>query len=68
MQSLGNRQDVKLLRSAPTFSSYGAPDMTGICSRRPAVISHGSWTTEEGEDGVEAMLTDLVGSRATAPA
>ena len=55
-------------REAATSSSYGASDMTGICSRRPAVIRRGSWTTEEGENGAEAMITDLVGSRVTAPA
>ena len=49
------------------FSSYGASDMTGTRSRRPAVISRSSWTTKEGEDGSEAVLADLVGSRVTAP-
>ena len=53
---------MELPRSAP----HGASEMPSISNRRSAVISRSSSTTKAVEDGPEAVLTDLVGSRVTA--
>jgi hypothetical protein len=51
-----------------TFSSQGASEMASIWNRRPSVISRSSSTTNSVEDGAEATLIGLVGSRVTTPA
>lgn len=53
---------------AATLSSDGAAEMTGTRNRRLAIISRSSSATKEGEDGAEAVLTELVGSQVTSPA